>query len=147
MKLNKLTQNLKPISLVLLLSLGCVNALALEVIDSEASVVNTTPEIYDNDSWQTPTVVEFNKLDATGNGLLMPNEASKGKAFNKKTFAQADADHDGTIGQNEYVFFKTGKQPEPTKSFLSPPVSDAMPEKTMPEAAGMKEAPLSDDAR
>lgn len=61
--------------------------------------------------WQTPLAAEFSKLDTTGNGLLKPNEASRGNAFNKRTFAQADVDHDGYIDQNEYIHFKTGEWP------------------------------------
>ena len=64
----------------------------------------------DNDTmtgWQSPLAAEFVKLDSSGNGLVMPLEASKGKAFSKKTFAKADADNDGTIDQNEYINYKT----------------------------------------
>ncbi|MES2502360.1 MAG: BON domain-containing protein [Pseudomonadota bacterium] len=75
-----------------------------------------TMDTYNNSNWQSPLVVEFYALDTTGNGLLLPNEASKGKAFNKKTFAQADADHDGYIDQNEYIYFKTGAWPDATKN-------------------------------
>ncbi len=75
-----------------------------------------TMDTYNNSNWQSPLVVEFYALDTTGNGLLLPNEASKGKAFNKKTFAQADADHDGYIDQNEYIYFKTGAWPDAAKA-------------------------------
>ena len=61
---------------------------------------------YTND-WQSSLAKEFTKLDASGNGLLMPAEASKGKAFNRKSFAAADADKDGTIDQAEYINHKT----------------------------------------
>ena len=64
----------------------------------------------DNDTmigWQSSLAAEFVKLDSSGNGLVMPLEASKGKAFSKKTFATADADNDGTIDQNEYINYKT----------------------------------------
>ena len=118
----------KPFSLALLLALSMSNSMAADemaapaeniqnatLIDSETAVVNTVPETYNNENWQTPVVVEFNKLDSTGNGLLLPNEASKGKAFNKKTFKQADTDNDGSIDVNEYIFFKTGKTPETAK--------------------------------
>jgi hyperosmotically inducible protein len=57
--------------------------------------------------WQTPLAAEFSRLDASGNGLVLPNEASKDKAFSKKTFAQADVDHDGTIDQAEYIQYKS----------------------------------------
>ena len=152
MKINELIQSLKPLSLVVLLGVSSVGLMAAEMVDepttmpasgvinSETSVVNTAPEIYSNENWQTPVVIEFTKLDTSGNGLLLPKEASKGKAFNKKTFAQADADHDGTIDQNEYVFFKTGKMPEAVKPVSVMPAAEATP-----EAADMKEAPMSDD--
>ena len=117
-------QTLKPISLAILLSFSAVQAVAAEemaaVIDPESAVFNNTPEVYDNENWQAPAVIEFNKLDKSGNGLLLPNEASKGKAFNKKTFKQADADNDGSIDLNEYVLFKTGKTSEPAKAKMAP---------------------------
>jgi hyperosmotically inducible periplasmic protein len=62
--------------------------------------------------WQTPLATEFSKLDASGNGLVLPNEASKDKAFTKKTFAEADADHDGTIDQAEYIQYKSVTAPQ-----------------------------------
>jgi hypothetical protein len=145
---NALLTTFKPLSLALLLAFSMSNTMAADdmaapadnaqnvVIDSETSMVNTTPDVYNNDSWQTPTVTEFNKLDKSGNGLLLPNEASKGKAFNKKTFKQADTDNDGSIDVNEYVFFKTGKLPETAKPASAPvletPSAEAMPE-AMPE--------------
>ena len=73
--------------------------------------MDTSKFTYKENTWQTPVAAEFSKLDVTGNGLLKPNEASKGKAFNKKSFAKADTDHDGTIDLNEYTFFKTGANP------------------------------------
>lgn len=145
MKMNKCIQAIKPLSMAVLLVLSSANIVAAEMIDSETSMINTAPDVYDNAGWQAPAVVEFNKLDTSGNGLLLPKEASKAKAFNKKTFAQADTDKDGTIDQNEYVFFKTGKMLEPAKPVVSTPAAAAMPEKAMPEAADMKEAPISDD--
>ncbi len=77
----------------------------------EPAMQPATPRTYSND-WQDPVVQEFMRLDTTGNGLLLRNEASKGQAFNKKTFDQADANRDGYIDQNEYVYYKTGKSPE-----------------------------------
>ena len=143
--INNTLTTIKPVSFALLLAFSAANSGAAEMADTETSVINTTPDVYDNDNWQAPSAVEFNKLDTSGNGLLLPKEASKGKAFNKKTFAQADTDKDGTIDQNEYVFFKTGKMPEPVKPGVSTPAAGAMPEKAMPEAVDMKEAPMSDD--
>ncbi len=83
-----------------------------EEMDNAMSIdMSTSPATYTND-WKTPEAIEFDKLDKSGNGLLLPNEASKGKAFNKKSFATADADKDGYIDQNEYAYHKTGKWPE-----------------------------------
>ena len=56
--------------------------------------------------WQSSLAAEFVKLDTSGNGLLLPLEAAKNKAFNKKTFAKADADNDGTIDQDEYIQYR-----------------------------------------
>lgn len=153
MKMNKLTQNLKPVSLVLLLGMSSISIAAemmdtpasmpttAAIINSETSVVNTAPEIYSNEDWQTPVVTEFTKLDSSGNGLLLPNEASKGKTFNKKTFKQADTDNDGSIDVNEYVLFKTGKKPETAKPVKAPAeAAKPMPEKTMSEKV-MPDAP------
>ena len=61
-----------------------------------------------NNDWMKPLAAEFAKLDKTGNGLILPSEASRGKAFSKKTFAKADADKDGSIDENEYISFKGG---------------------------------------
>jgi hypothetical protein len=73
----------------------------------------TIAQDYDDiTGWQTPLAAEFAKLDASGNGLVLPNEASKDNAFNKKTFAVADADHDGTIDQAEYIQYKLAIAPQ-----------------------------------
>ena len=53
-----------------------------------------------------PLAAEFAKLDKTGNDLVIPSEATRGKAFNKKSFAKADTD--GFIDQSEYINFKGG---------------------------------------
>jgi hyperosmotically inducible periplasmic protein len=62
----------------------------------------------DIQDWQSPMANDFSKLDTSGNGLLLPLEASKDKSFNKRTFKRADTDADGTIDQEEYIKFKTG---------------------------------------
>ena len=155
MKMKQCIQMFKPLSIAILLGLSSANLAAAEMVDSESSMVNTAPEVYDNAGWQSPAVVEFNKLDTSGNGLLLPKEASKGKAFNKKTFAQADTDKDGTIDQNEYVFFKTGKMPEAAKPAMAAPATEpmpdkampeTMPDKTMPDPADMKDTPMSEES-
>jgi hypothetical protein len=100
---------LKVTTLALAVALG-IGAMSVQATDAyeayEAESSSTT-----ND-WQTPLAAEFSKLDTSGNGLVMPNEASKNKAFNKKTFAAADADHDGTIDQAEYIQYKTVTAPQ-----------------------------------
>jgi hypothetical protein len=114
MKTN-MTKNsmIKPLTFAIALAMGVAATSALAADAMEANS-NATQETYDT-SWQTPLAAEFSRLDTTGNGLLLPNEASKGKAFNKQTFAKADADKDGYIDQNEYIYFKTGKWPEVTQ--------------------------------
>ncbi len=105
---------IKPLTFAIALAMGvtATSALAADAMDVNS---NSAQDTYNNTSWQTPLAAEFSNLDTTGNGLLLPNEASKGKAFNKQTFAKADADHDGYIDQNEYIYYKTGKWPEVTK--------------------------------
>jgi hypothetical protein len=136
----KLTQ----ISLAIILGSSASYSLAAEmaaVIDPESAVMNDAPEAYNNESWQSPEVIEFNKLDKSGNGLLLPFEASKGKAFNKKTFKQADTDNDGSIDVNEYIFFKTGKAPEAAKPMVkAAPAAEPMVE-PMPEKEAMPDMP------
>ena len=97
------THTLKLAALAITLVFGASNVLAAEEVAETAT--------YTNSDWQTPLAAEFSKLDTSGNGLLKPNEAMKNKAFNAKTFAKADVDHDGSIDQNEYVYFKTGAWP------------------------------------
>jgi hypothetical protein len=135
---------IQTVCLTVALGFSVSNSFAAEmaaVIDPESAVMNDAPEVYDNDSWQSPAVIEFNKLDKSGNGLLLPNEASKGKAFNKKTFKQADADNDGSIDVNEYVFFKTGKMPETAK-----PAVKAEPAVEPPESEKMLDVPDMPDS-
>ena len=78
--------------------------------------------------WQTSLAAEFSSLDTSGNGLLMPLEATRGKAFNKKTFAKADADSDGTIDQEEYIQYKTsmGAKNVPAPMTIEPSSSSSM---------------------
>ncbi|MES2499010.1 MAG: hypothetical protein V4570_00625 [Pseudomonadota bacterium] len=113
MKTNNLTNSFKPLTLAIALTLGtsAVSEAAEHTMDN--TNMNASPVVESNDtSWMSPHAAEFSKLDTTGNGLLLPNEASKGKAFSKQTFAKADANRDGYIDQNEYVYFKTGEWPE-----------------------------------
>jgi hypothetical protein len=149
--------SLKPYGLAAALVLGFQALPAMAADDMEASPTppastetsQMTPagDTFSND-WQAPVIVEFNKLDTSGNGLLLPKEASKGKAFNKKSFAKADSDHDGTIDQNEYIFFKTGKMPEAAKpASMAPEAKPPMPAEAKPAAQDMKsEMPMPDKA-
>ncbi len=106
----KNVHTLKATTLAITLAIG-VTAMNAVAADSYA-----TTDTYTETDWQTPVAAEFSKLDTSGNGLVMPNEAMKGKAFNSKTFAKADADHDGTIDQNEYIYYKTGAWPATAKT-------------------------------
>ena len=116
---------LKPLTLALFLAFGAgtITAMAEDVSQPEtnnavnSAVDDNTPyvtpvETSVSTDWMSPIGAEFVKLDKTGNGLLLPYEASKDKAFNKKTFAKADTNHDGYIDLIEFTYFKTGKLPD-----------------------------------
>ena len=105
----------KPLSFAIALAIGVVTTNALAEDSMQATDSSPVNDTFDDASWQTPLAIEFINLDTTGNGLLLPNEAAKGRAFNKQTFAKADVDHDGYIDVNEYVYYKTGKWPEAAK--------------------------------
>ena len=91
------TSSLKPIQLTTLVISLTFGTAAIAATDSDNDTIN---------GWQSSLAAEFVRLDTSGNGLLMPLEASKGKAFSKKTFAAADVDGDGTIDQNEYINYR-----------------------------------------
>ncbi len=103
MKTN-MKNTVKPLAIAITFALG-------SAIFAGTAFAEGTADVYNNARWQSPLAVEFAALDTTGNGLLLPNEASKGKAFNKTSFAKADANNDGYIDQNEYVYYKTGAWP------------------------------------
>lgn len=141
----------------IILEIIALNAAALGVVIATASVSAVAGDDNGTD-WKNPLAAEFSKLDTSGNGLLMPNEASQGHAFNKKSFAKADVDHDGSIDQNEYIYFKTGQWPQDTQSVVQSnsqtnPVQDnAAPQSTdspdkiiekNPTAAGVRDTPNS----
>lgn len=86
-----------------------LNAIALGLVVGTA---NAFAGDDDGADWKTPLSAEFSKLDTSGNGLLMLNEAIKGHAFDKKSFAKADVDHDGSIDEKEYIYYKTGAWPK-----------------------------------
>lgn len=113
MKTKTFNHTVKSFTLLLAFALGSSASLADTHDAMDATHAQTGSVVESNDtSWMSPEAAEFARLDTTGNGLLLPYEASQGKAFNKKTFAQADVNRDGYIDQNEYIFFKTGKWPE-----------------------------------
>ena len=87
-------RTLKPVQLT---------ALVISLTFGTVAIAADSDTIY---GWQSSLTAEFDRLDTSGNGLLMPLEASKGKAFSKKTFAAADVDGDGTIDQNEYINYR-----------------------------------------
>ena len=89
---------LKPVQLTALVISLAFGTAAFAATDSDYDTIS---------GWQSSLAAEFVKLDTSGNGLLLPLEASKGKAFNKKTFATADVDGDGTIDQAEYIQYRT----------------------------------------
>ena len=80
-----------------------LSTLVISLALSTAAIAATESNPSTTNDWQSSLAAEFSKLDASGNGLLMPLEASRGKAFNKKSFAAADADKDGTLDQAEYI--------------------------------------------
>ncbi len=100
-------------------------ALALAFSTAAVSAVESD---YDTiTGWQTSLAAEFSRLDTSGNGLLLPLEASKGKAFSKKTFAAADTDSDGTIDQNEYINYRLsmGAKDIPANIIVAAPDNNA----------------------
>jgi hypothetical protein len=108
-------------------------SIAFSTAAFSASDLSTTDNDYDTiTGWQTSLAAEFSRLDTSGNGLLMPLEASKGKAFNKKTFAAADADGDGTIDQGEYIQYKKsiGAKDVPATMPNNPSGSSSMSDNT-----------------
>jgi hyperosmotically inducible periplasmic protein len=90
------TKKTTALALVLVFGVISINAIAFD-----------TDEIQIN---QTPLAAEFSRLDTTGNGLLMPNEAAKDKLFTKKHFAEADVDRDGWLDIEEYSNYKSAAQ-------------------------------------
>lgn len=119
----------------IILEIVALNAVALGLVIGTANAFAADDN---GESWKAPLAVEFSKLDTSGNGLLLPNEAQKGHAFNRKSFAQADVDHDGTIDQDEYIHFKTGQWPkdyQTVKNNAAPSVSSPSQETTNNSAA------------
>ena len=116
--MNKIyTASLTALALALAFAFGSLSLSAMAEDETEMT------------GWQTPLAAEFSRLDTTGNGLLLPYEAFRGRAFNNKTFKQADVDRDGYIDQNEYIHFKTGEwpvvvQPNPVELAPAEPALD-----------------------
>lgn len=107
-----------------------LSALAISIAFSSVAIADTESNSATTNDWQSSLAAEFSKLDASGNGLLMPLEASRGKAFNKKTFASADADKDGTIDQAEYINYRTslGASNQPGTANMSTANSSTAPD-------------------
>ena len=107
-----------------------LSALAISIAFSSVASADTESNSATTNDWQSSLAAEFSKLDASGNGLLMPLEASRGKAFNKKTFAAADADKDGTIDQVEYINYRTslGASNQPGTANMSTANSSTAPD-------------------
>ena len=107
-----------------------LSALAISIAFSSVAIADTESNSATTNDWQSSLAAEFSKLDASGNGLLMPLEASRGKAFNKKTFAAADADKDGTIDQVEYINYRTslGATNQPGTANMSTANSSTAPD-------------------
>ncbi len=105
----KKVYTLKVTTLALTVALG-IGTMSVQAIDAYEGYESESSPM--SNDWQTPLAAEFSRLDTSGNGLVLPNEASKNKAFNKKTFAAADADHDGTIDQTEYIQYKSVTAPQ-----------------------------------
>ena len=121
---------------VVTISISTFSTLAVAAVD-----VNND---YDTiNGWQTSLAAEFSHLDSSGNGLLMPLEATKGKAFNKKTFAKADADNDGTIDQEEYIQYRTnmGAKDVPATMTIEPSNSSSMSKDNMSTAKATIDEP------
>lgn len=146
MKTNTTTamRTFKPLTLAIALAFGLNAASAIAEEPATAANMNPATDTYNNANWQTPLAAEFSGLDTSGNGLLLPNEASKNKAFNKKTFAKADVDHDGYIDQNEYVYFKTGTWPVVVP--VNTAVNTASPDAQLTESAQAMTEPASNVA-
>lgn len=123
----KMKNTFKPLVTAITFALG-------SAIFAGTAFAEDAADIYNNARWQSPLAIEFAALDTTGNGLLLPNEASKGKAFNKTSFAKADANNDGYIDQNEYVYYKTGAWPVVAKANVD--VNETSAAQTMPNSEG-----------
>lgn len=80
------------------------------VVGANSTYVNANDEVVDN-SWKSPIAREFSELDTSGNGLINRYEASKGNAFNNKSFSEADINKDDGIDVDEYIYYKNGKWP------------------------------------
>ena len=127
---------MKPLNTIKL-STFKLSTLVISIAFSSASIAETESNFTTTNDWQSSLAAEFSKLDASGNGLLMPSEASRGKAFNKKTFAAADADKDGTIDQVEYINYRTslGASNQPSTTNMSAANMSTANSSTAPDSA------------
>lgn len=99
-------KNINTSALILTLALGAMsfNAVAEDLIDANN---------------QAPLAGEFKSLDKNGDGVLSRSEAAKDKFFNKRHFAMADKDKDGTLDQDEYSTHKSAAQKKVVKTVVS----------------------------
>ena len=77
--------------------------------------------------------------------MLLPAEASKGKAFSKKTFAAADVDGDGSIDQNEYINYRVsqGAKDVPANIIVAAPDNNAI-EKPNSARSSLSDEPVTE---
>jgi hyperosmotically inducible protein len=61
----------------------------------------------------------FKALDTDNNAALSEAEASKSEFFNKKHFALADANHDGSLTEEEFTNYKSAVEKKNLKRVIS----------------------------
>ena len=124
----KTPNNIKCKSIAASLAVVTISISTLTFSTLAVAAVDVNNDYDTINGWQTSLAAEFSHLDSSGNGLLMPLEATRGKAFNKKTFAKADADNDGTIDQEEYIQYRTnmGAKDVPATMTIEPSNSSSM---------------------
>lgn len=94
------------------------SALVLALTLGVISTVATAADLSDPDN-QSPLSGQFTNLDINGNGVIDRTEARKDKVFNKRHFAKADVDHDGTLDKDEFANYKSSAQQKTTKRVVS----------------------------
>lgn len=98
----KILSNMKLSALAM--SLTCVfTSTQLLALDADAVENSVEDERY---SLET----EFKKLDSDSNAQLSQAEFKNDKFFTKGHFTRADTNEDGTLNQQEFVYYKSGAQ-------------------------------------